>query len=79
MYPAKNGGITTVRTVINFTASAVGLTLKNPFAGVYYDRTAGVEERERLPIDAIRALQAQCRERDDDLRRLGVFISDAGR
>ena len=30
--------IGTVRSVINFAASGIGVSLQNPFAGVYYDR-----------------------------------------
>lgn len=68
----------TVRSVISFAASEIGVTLTNPFSGVYYDRTSGVEEREPLPLDAIREVQAQCREIDDDLRWLVALISDTG-
>lgn len=33
----------TVRSVFNFAAAEIGITANNPFAGVYYDRRAGVE------------------------------------
>lgn len=68
----------TVRSIINFAASEVGITLNNPFAGVYYDRTAGVEDREPLPVEAIRSLQSKCRTLDDDLRWLLALVSDTG-
>lgn len=68
----------TVRSVINFAASEAGITLTNPFAGVYYDRSAGVEDREPMPIEAIRSLQSQCRSLDDDLRWLVALVSDTG-
>ncbi|WGV16058.1 hypothetical protein QF092_17680 [Fuscovulum ytuae] len=35
----------TVRSVINFAASEIGIDVSNPFGKVYYDRNAGVEER----------------------------------
>jgi hypothetical protein len=35
----------TVRAVTNFAASEQGLSLTNPFTGVYYDRLAGVSDR----------------------------------
>jgi len=54
----------TVRAVINFAASEQGLTLTNPFAGVYYDRTAGVSDRTPIPADALATVQAKCRELD---------------
>jgi len=68
----------TVRSVINFAASEIGIDLTNPFGRVYYDRTAGVEDRAPLPLDAIRTLQAECRELDDDLRWLVALVSDTG-
>lgn len=68
----------TVRSVINFAASEIGIDLTNPFGRVYYDRSAGVEERAPLPLDAIRTLQAECRKIDDDLRWLVALVSDTG-
>jgi hypothetical protein len=51
-------------------ASEIGIEITNPFGKVYYDRTAGVEDREPIPLDAIRSLQSECRSLDDDLRWL---------
>jgi site-specific recombinase XerD len=68
----------TVRAVTNFAASEQGLTLNNPFAGVYYDRTAGVSDRNAVPSEALRVVQAKCREIDDDLRWLVALVSDTG-
>lgn len=68
----------TVRAVTNFAASEQGLTLNNPFAGVYYDRTAGVSDRNPIPSDALLTVQTKCREIDDDLRWLVALVSDTG-
>lgn len=68
----------TVRAVTNFAASEQGLTLNNPFAGVYYDRSAGVSDRTSVPADALPTVQAKCREIDDDLRWLIALVSDTG-
>jgi integrase len=68
----------TVRAVINFAASEQGLNLNNPFAGVYYDRTAGVSDRNPVPADALAVMQAQCRSLDDDMRWLVALVSDTG-
>jgi integrase len=68
----------TVRSVINFAASEVGIDITNPFGRVYYDRNAGVEDRATVPIEAIRMLQAECRTLDDDLRWLVALVSDTG-
>jgi integrase len=68
----------TVRSVINFAASEIGIDISNPFGKVYYDRTAGVEDRVPIPLDAIRTLQTECRKLDDDLRWLVALVSDTG-
>ncbi len=68
----------TVRSVFNFAAAEVGITVSNPFAGVYYDRQAGVEDRQPLPVETIGSLQALCRDEDDDLRWLVALVSDTG-
>lgn len=68
----------TVRAVTNFAASEQGLTLNNPFAGVYYDRSVGVSDRTSVPTDAIAIVQKKCRELDDDLRWLVALVSDTG-
>ncbi|SFE52129.1 DUF6538 domain-containing protein [Roseivivax sediminis] len=70
--------IGTVRSVINFAASEIGVSLQNPFAGVYYDRKAGVADRQPLPLDAVRTLQAKCRSLDDEARWLIALVSDTG-
>ena len=68
----------TVRSVINFAASEVGVDMTNPFGRVYYDRKAGVEGRAPLSVEAIRTMQAECRNLDDDLRWLVALVSDTG-
>lgn len=68
----------TVRTVFNFAASETGITVTNPFVGVYFDRRAGVEDRQPLPLKAILDLQARCRREDDDLRWIMALVSDTG-
>ncbi|SLN71138.1 site-specific tyrosine recombinase XerC [Roseovarius gaetbuli] len=68
----------TVRAVTNFAASEQGLTLNNPFAGVYYDRSAGVSERNPIPATTLSTIQSKCREIDDDLRWLVALVSDTG-
>lgn len=68
----------TVRAVTNFAASEEGLTLTNPFGGVYYDRTAGVVDRLPIPVDSIRKIQAICYQTDDEMRWLVALIADTG-
>lgn len=50
----------TVRAVTNFAAGEQGLTLNNPFSGVYYDRSAGVSDRNSIPNETIRIIQTKC-------------------
>lgn len=68
----------TVRAVTNFAASELGLSLNNPFTGVYYDRSAGASDRSPVPVDALALVQSKCREIDDDLRWLVALVSDTG-
>ena len=70
--------IGTIHSVINFAASEIGVSLQNPFAGVYYDRKAGVADRQPLPLEAVRSLQTKCRSLDDEARWLIALVSDTG-
>ena len=67
-----------VKAIFNFANNEYGLSLKNHFRGLQYDRVAGVGSREPIPIDDIRAIQKRCIEIDDELRWLVVLISDTG-
>lgn len=68
----------TVRSVVNFAASEMGITMINPFAGVYFDRQSGVKDRAPLPIDVLRSVQGECKKIDDDMRWLVALVSDTG-
>jgi integrase len=67
-----------VKAVINFAVSEYALDVRNPFIGVYHDRTAGVLVRKPIPNDAIRKIQSECQQIDDDMRWLIALISDTG-
>ena len=67
-----------LKAVINFALSEYALDVRNPFVGVYHDRSAGVLTRKPIPIEDIRAVQSRCRSIDDDLRWLIAMISDTG-
>ena len=54
------------------------LDVRNPFVGVYHDRSAGVLVRKPIPMEAIRNVQSECRAIDDDIRWLIALISDTG-
>jgi len=70
--------MSSIRAVFNFAISEYALDLKNPFTGMYYDKTAGVSKRLPIPIGDIRKVQDQCRLIDDEMRWLVDLISDTG-
>ena len=70
--------ISSIRAVFNFAISEYALDLKNPFVGMYFDKSAGVSKRLPIPIEDIRKVQNQCRLMDDDLRWLVALVSDTG-
>ena len=69
---------TTIKAVFNFVCSEYGLDLKNPFSGVYMNRTDGVKERVPVPQKAIARVQSECVKLDDDIRWISALISDTG-
>ena len=69
---------TTIKAVFNFVCSEYGLDLKNPFSGVYMNRTDGVKERVPIPQKAIERVQSECTRLDDDIRWITALISDTG-
>ena len=70
--------ISSIRADFNFAISEYALDLKNPFVGMYFDKSAGVSKRLPIPIKDIRKVQNQCRLIDDDLRWLVALVSDTG-
>lgn len=70
--------MSSINSVYNFTCSELALDLKNPFQGVYHDRSAGVTKRLPIPDLEVRKIQAVCRSQDDDCRWLIALISDTG-
>jgi len=70
--------ISSIRAVFNFAISEYALDLKNPFVGMYFDKSAGVSKRLPIPIEDIHKVQHLCRTMDDDLRWLVALVSDTG-
>ncbi|PSK86079.1 phage integrase family protein [Limimaricola soesokkakensis] len=68
----------TVRSVINFAGNEEGIELMNLFGKVYYDRSAGVSDRQPVPVEAIHAVQAECYRLDDEMRWLVALVADTG-
>jgi len=70
--------ISSIRAIFNFAISEYALDLKNPFVGMYFDKSAGVSKRLPIPIDYIHKVQHLSRTIDDDLRWLVALVSDTG-
>lgn len=69
---------TTIKAVLNFVIAEMDLDLKNPFRGVYLDKSQGVSERQPIPLRNIRVIQAECFKLDDDIRWAIALLSDTG-
>lgn len=67
-----------LKAMFNFVINEQGLDCKNPFAKVFVPVDIERERRKPIPIEAIRLLQATCRDINDDLRWLVSLISDTG-
>ena len=50
--------VSDLKAVINFALSEYALDIRNPFVGVYHDRSAGVLVRKPIPIIDIRNVQS---------------------
>ena len=70
--------LNSIRAIFNFAISEYALDFKNPFLGMYFDKSAGVSKRPPIPIADIRKVQQQCRLMDDELRWLVALVSDTG-
>ena len=46
--------ISSIRAVFNFAISEYAFDLKNPFVGMYFDKSAGISKRLPIPIEDIR-------------------------
>jgi len=69
---------TSLRAVTSFALTEHGLSEPSPFTGIYLDRSIVGPARTSIPLDEVRAVQAACKQIDDDLRWLVALISDTG-
>ena len=67
--------LNTVRPVFNFAISEYALDIKNPFVGIYHDRSYGVSKRLPIPVDVLREIQKECIVYDDEMRWLVAILS----
>ena len=68
----------TIKSIVTFAANESGLTMINPFMGVYFDNKQGVTVRQPIPNDDIRVVQKICIMKDDDIRWLVAMVADTG-
>ena len=67
-----------VKSIVNLAIKERGLSIVNPFLGVYIPDLDDTKERKPVPLKDIRIIQAKCRLIDDDLRWVVSLISDTG-
>ena len=66
-----------VKAIINLAMAEHGIEGRNPFASIYMPDEVP-EERQPIPLDAIRRIQQECMTVDDENRWLLALISDTG-
>ena len=49
-----------LKAVINFALSEYALDIRNPFVGIYHDRSAGVLVSKPTPMEAVRNVKSEC-------------------
>jgi integrase len=67
-----------IRTAFNLAINEYGLDIKNVFASVDYGQEQLVQKRNPISTEALQLVQAECRKKDDEARRLIALISDTG-
>ena len=66
-----------IKAIINLAMAEHGIEGRNPFSSIYMPDEVQ-EERQPIPLDAIRRIQRDCIAIDDALRWLLAIISDTG-
>jgi integrase/uncharacterized protein YcgL (UPF0745 family) len=66
-----------VKAIINLAMAEHGIEGRNPFASIYMPDEMP-EERQPIPLEAIRRIQSDCMAVDDEKRWLLALISDTG-
>ncbi|MDA8649945.1 tyrosine-type recombinase/integrase [Alphaproteobacteria bacterium] len=66
-----------IKAIINLAMAEHGIEGRNPFSSVYMPDEVQ-EERQPIPLDAIRRIQRDCMAIDDEMRWLLAIISDTG-
>ena len=66
-----------IKAIINLAMAEHGIEGRNPFSSIYMPDEIQ-EERQPIPLDAIRRIQRDCIAIDDEMRGLLAIISDTG-
>jgi integrase len=66
-----------IKAIINLAMAEHGIEGRNPFSNIYMPDEVQ-EERQPIPLDAIRRIQRDCIAIDDEMRWLLAIISDTG-
>ena len=66
-----------IKAIINLAMAEHGIEGRNPFSSIYMPDEIQ-EERQPIPLDAIRRIQRDCMAADDEMRWLLALISDTG-
>jgi integrase len=66
-----------IKAIINLAMAEHGIEGRNPFSSIYMPDEVQ-EERQPIPLDAIRRIQRDCMAIDDEMRWLLAIISDTG-
>jgi len=67
-----------VKSIVNLAIKEQGLSINNPFTGLYMPDKDDVKRRKPISIDNIKKIQEACKQIDDDMRWIVALISDTG-
>ena len=67
-----------INAVINISINEIGINMINPFSGTFIPDDNKKKTRLPIPIENIKNIQAECKNLDDDNRRLIALIGDTG-
>jgi len=67
-----------VKSIVSLSIKEKGIKIINPFSGVYIPDLNDIKERKPVPLEDIRAIQAKCKQVNDELRWMISIISDTG-
>lgn len=72
--------LSALRAIVNFTTREQGLDEVRAFSGLYLgeEQPEAEQKRNPIPLGAIRKVQAECRQLDDEARWLVALASDTG-